>query len=196
MIYFIEAAGTDLVKVGYAIDAAKRLRDHQIGCPLKLQLIAAFDGGPALERRAHKALGKSSRGEWFPRKQAMQLARAWRRAGPVAVEAFVRWRSNEHAARAWHRNFVRKASVRVAAGIAREALALPPHQISRITGLTVRTWQSVIDLERLPAAHHIVNSLSWHGPRHVRNLLWSAQRLELIPQMQAIVDEDDARRAS
>ncbi len=67
MIYFAQADGTDLVKIGCtAGDPTKRLRELQTGCPQPLKLIAAVDGGEADEARWHRDFAADRvNGEWF-----------------------------------------------------------------------------------------------------------------------------------
>jgi hypothetical protein len=92
MIYFVEAAGTEWVKVGFASrNVEGRLNDMRPGCPFELRLIAVFDGVRATERSIHEALSESrGRGEWFKRPAAMQLLRAMRKVGNCAIDHFAR----------------------------------------------------------------------------------------------------------
>lgn len=67
MIYFAQADGTDLVKIGFtAGDAIERVSDLQTGCPHKLSVLAAVEGGERDEARWHKEFAAERvQGEWF-----------------------------------------------------------------------------------------------------------------------------------
>lgn len=65
-IYFARAEGTDLVKIGYAVNASTRLRYLQAGCPHTLRLVRVEEGGRQTEaalRRRYKA--QQIEREWF-----------------------------------------------------------------------------------------------------------------------------------
>jgi len=69
MVYFIRAGETGAVKIGYVQagrSIERRLVDLQVGNPDELHLLAVAEGGPALERKLHRAFSESRiRGEWF-----------------------------------------------------------------------------------------------------------------------------------
>lgn len=54
------------VKIGFAVDAKKRLRELQVGCPIALELLASapgtFDDERAIQRLFRARL---IRGEWY-----------------------------------------------------------------------------------------------------------------------------------
>lgn len=68
-IYFVEAQGTDRVKVGFTNrEVLDRLYDIRRTCPVPLILRATFVGGRLEEKKIHKNLfsrGWHSHGEWF-----------------------------------------------------------------------------------------------------------------------------------
>lgn len=66
-IYFIEAVGTGLVKIGFTNRwVSQRLRELQTTSPHHLQLLHAFEGTAGDERAAHVKFAKlHHRGEWF-----------------------------------------------------------------------------------------------------------------------------------
>ena len=67
-VYFIEAAGTDLVKIGIAAVPKDRLRELQTASPHKLSILATMPGGKAAEGRLHRHFaGSRATGEWFHR---------------------------------------------------------------------------------------------------------------------------------
>ncbi len=67
-VYFVEAVGLDVVKIGFARDIGERLRKIAVGCPAPLRLLGTMPGGPAKERDLHVALHASHvHGEWFRR---------------------------------------------------------------------------------------------------------------------------------
>jgi len=71
-VYFIEAVGLDLVKIGYARDIDERLRKLAPGCPAPLRLLGVISGGPSTERYLHVTLEASrAHGEWFRRGPAL-----------------------------------------------------------------------------------------------------------------------------
>lgn len=67
MIYFIEAVGAGLVKIGFTDgDPAKRLRQLQTGCPHQLRLAAATEGSISIEAVEHGRWAYlREQGEWF-----------------------------------------------------------------------------------------------------------------------------------
>lgn len=66
LVYFIEAVGLDLVKIGYAIDLQKRFTGMMTTSPAPLTLLGVLDGGPKLECALHEQLAAHrAHGEWF-----------------------------------------------------------------------------------------------------------------------------------
>lgn len=98
MIYFIEAEGTDWIKVGFASGkVGARVAELQVGCPFTLNVLDTFDGDMKAEMRVHRVLADArGNGEWFRRKDAMPLLRAIRRIGLRAVDHFARLNANLH----------------------------------------------------------------------------------------------------
>jgi hypothetical protein len=67
-VYFIEAIGTNRVKIGHAEDPEKRLAELQTASPFDLQLLFSFPGDEALEAQYHAKyahLRVRPNGEWF-----------------------------------------------------------------------------------------------------------------------------------
>lgn len=65
-VYVIQARGRAAVKIGYAKDIAKRLRQLQTGSPAKLKLIAVIPGDRDVERGLHDRFADHRlHGEWF-----------------------------------------------------------------------------------------------------------------------------------
>jgi hypothetical protein len=65
-VYFIQAEDGGLIKIGWALNPAKRLRDLQIGSPVKLKILATVEGRRADEAWLHRVFHDSRRhGEWF-----------------------------------------------------------------------------------------------------------------------------------
>lgn len=90
-IYVIRAGKTDLYKVGYAKDPAKRLRELQTGNGHKLALLAMWPGDQQAERRIHGALAQYRReGEWF------QLSPSQAQSIPAKDYYFERQAAVEH----------------------------------------------------------------------------------------------------
>jgi hypothetical protein len=172
MIYFIGAAGSNKVKIGYAKDCAKRLREHQIGSPVPLHLIAEFDGDPSDERAAHRAIGRRRQsGEWFPRGDAMRLKRAMERGGLAALPAFSRWRGNERRSHQHRLEINRKAVNHTARRIATAALSsFSEEQMKAETGLSAASWRNALEKGNLPNSGAILNSLNY-APAHVMALV-------------------------
>lgn len=71
-VYFIEAVGLDLVKIGYTADLTERLRKLAPGCPAPLRLLGTVPGGLQIERHYHERLAASrARAEWFHKSPAL-----------------------------------------------------------------------------------------------------------------------------
>ena len=67
-VYAIGAAGHRAVKIGWAANPAKRLRDLQCGCPIPLTALWAFpaDDAQGVERFLHRRFRhQRMQGEWF-----------------------------------------------------------------------------------------------------------------------------------
>lgn len=67
MVYFIEAVGTNRVKIGFTSgDAADRLRQLQTGCPVPLVVRAVIAGDQQTEASLHLRFAHLQQaGEWF-----------------------------------------------------------------------------------------------------------------------------------
>jgi hypothetical protein len=67
VIYFIEAIGAGLVKIGYTEnDPEVRLRQLQTGCPFPMRVLGSISGEPEDEAEIHqKFAGYRRHGEWF-----------------------------------------------------------------------------------------------------------------------------------
>lgn len=69
MIYFMRAAGTDMVKIGYTKDEAslgRRLKTLQTGHPWLLEIVRTIDGAQWAEGWLHEVFkADHHRGEWF-----------------------------------------------------------------------------------------------------------------------------------
>lgn len=81
-VYAIGVEGNDnsLVKFGYTKILAARLRDLQIGSPVKLAIVASDFGSRSHEKAIHKRLADDrSHGEWFRRSaRAIEIIQAMR----------------------------------------------------------------------------------------------------------------------
>jgi Meiotically up-regulated gene 113 len=66
VVYFIHCPAFKAIKIGFGIDAAKRLVTFQIGCPAELVLIGICQGGSVRESKIHQRFRRHRiRGEWF-----------------------------------------------------------------------------------------------------------------------------------
>ena len=67
LVYFIQAEGTNFVKIGVARDSIEsRLDSLQVGCPHQLKIIGQVDGSHKKERQLHNRFSHlRERGEWF-----------------------------------------------------------------------------------------------------------------------------------
>lgn len=68
-VYFIEAVGLDLIKIGFARNVSQRLADLQSASPVELRLLGIMSScGVVTEREIHRTLASHRvRGEWFSR---------------------------------------------------------------------------------------------------------------------------------
>jgi hypothetical protein len=65
-VYFIRAGEDGPIKIGFADDAATRLRELQTGNHLDLRIVATREGGRTQEALLHDYLDEDCiRGEWF-----------------------------------------------------------------------------------------------------------------------------------
>lgn len=65
-VYFIECGTTRRIKIGTAVDVARRFAVIQAMCPTKLTLRATIRGGVDVEGRLHSRFAEYRiRGEWF-----------------------------------------------------------------------------------------------------------------------------------
>lgn len=180
MIYFIRAEGSELIKIGYAKSSQKRLRQHQWSSPLRLSLIAEFEGERSDEQAAHRALSGGF-GEWFPRQDAMRLKRAMEAAGLSAIPAFARWKERERMVRARRRRFNERAYRHVVKNIACSALRIfNDEEMKAKTGLTSASWHNVASGRCAPNAMAVLNSITY-APSHLNNLFRVSARRHVVP---------------
>ncbi len=65
-VYFVEAVGTGLVKIGLSADPMKRVGSLRIACPVDIVVRAIVPGDRDLERSLHRRFAQHwARGEWF-----------------------------------------------------------------------------------------------------------------------------------
>lgn len=65
-VYFVEAVGLDMIKIGYALDLAKRFTAMMTSSPAALSLLGTLPGGPREEMELHERLAAHrAHGEWF-----------------------------------------------------------------------------------------------------------------------------------
>lgn len=65
-IYFFEAIGQSLMKIGYSIDPIKRFRQIQTSCPFPIRAVLIQPGTIQRERKIHSELSHlRTHGEWF-----------------------------------------------------------------------------------------------------------------------------------
>ena len=65
-VYFIQSERGGLIKIGFAQSPKARLRDLQIGCPVRLRILATVPGGCAEENALHFRFERArAHGEWF-----------------------------------------------------------------------------------------------------------------------------------
>jgi hypothetical protein len=65
-VYFVEAIGTNLVKVGRSVNPARRLGQLQLLSPVPLRVVGLIHGGSEVETIVHAGiLSLRSHGEWF-----------------------------------------------------------------------------------------------------------------------------------
>lgn len=65
-VYFIQAERTNMVKIGFSTNVAKRLRSLQTACSTKVRLLVAIPGNREAERAYHEQFSRSrEQGEWF-----------------------------------------------------------------------------------------------------------------------------------
>jgi hypothetical protein len=66
VVYFVEAIGAGVVKIGTTKSINTRLATLRVSSPHHLKLIGTIPGGRALERRLHKRYSQDRKaGEWF-----------------------------------------------------------------------------------------------------------------------------------
>lgn len=72
VVYFIEAVGLDLIKIGYALDPWTRFTNMMTMSPAPLSLLGVLDGGAKLECAIHEQLAADrAHGEWFHKTPAV-----------------------------------------------------------------------------------------------------------------------------
>lgn len=82
-VYFIEAVGLDLIKIGYALDLQKRFTNMMTMSPAALTLLGVLDGGPKLECALHEQLAAHrAHGEWFRKTPEVMAIVATARPSP------------------------------------------------------------------------------------------------------------------
>lgn len=114
MIYFIEAVGAGLVKIGFTErDAESRMRELQTASPHRLRLLTTMSGTASDEAELHAALAHLRvSGEWFRDEGELRLLR-WFAARVFGSQQ--RWRQESEATFARIREWMRLADLRHAA---------------------------------------------------------------------------------
>ena len=65
-VYFIESFQTQQIKIGWAYDPIRRLKEFQTGSPTEYTLLGTLPGNRTLERKLHLDFAEFHvRGEWF-----------------------------------------------------------------------------------------------------------------------------------
>ena len=97
MVYFIQAEGYDLFKIGYtASSLTSRLKSLQTGCPHKLVVFEGLvsDTPEVLEKEIHTRLAPHrQRGEWFAidQKTVLQIVWEYKSKPPKPIELDKQW---------------------------------------------------------------------------------------------------------
>jgi hypothetical protein len=93
-VYFIEAVGTDMVKIGYTCNTKDRLKKLQTASPHELRLVASCKASFLEEQRLHSRFAHCRvRGEWFERVPEIEAEIERLNSGcpvQVAVEAMIK----------------------------------------------------------------------------------------------------------
>lgn len=86
MVYFAQAEGCGLIKIGWATVPVLRIANIQNFCPLKLVILLQVVGNGRMERKVHAQFAGARRhGEWFePVPELLALIEEWRLAPPGA----------------------------------------------------------------------------------------------------------------
>jgi hypothetical protein len=90
VIYFIEAVGAGLLKIGFTDrDPLERLRELQTGCPHTLRLLGTCPGTQADERQFHELWATTrTTGEWFRIDDRLRWFLGWLEYGEKVVTPF------------------------------------------------------------------------------------------------------------
>lgn len=65
-VYFLQAEGTGLIKIGFSKNPGRRFRNARAFASEPLRLLGLHPGGRRLERKLHRAFrAECSHGEWF-----------------------------------------------------------------------------------------------------------------------------------
>lgn len=83
VVYFIELAGHNFVKIGFTGQLAHRLSKIQTGSPFEVKLLLAYEANKEHERDLHARFNSDRvrvNGEWFRRSHAISefVSAAWR----------------------------------------------------------------------------------------------------------------------
>jgi len=77
VVYFIEAVGLDLVKIGYTEELIRRFKEIRTACPVKIQLVGFLNGDRSAEAHLHRQYKDyRAEGEWF--RVSQQTLDYWR----------------------------------------------------------------------------------------------------------------------
>jgi hypothetical protein len=80
-IYFVEAIGLDLIKIGYTANIVKRLATIQTYCPAPISIVLVMPGDIVEEKRLHTRCFRmfNVSGEWYRKNdRIMNAAHDWR----------------------------------------------------------------------------------------------------------------------
>lgn len=114
MIYFIEAVGANLLKIGFTErDPEERLKELQTGCPHKLRLVATTFGDRETERLWHDEYADlRTSGEWFRLDDRLRGYLWWLEYGEPEIEEL---RSSAAEVRRYHHDRLNDLDRRMAA---------------------------------------------------------------------------------
>lgn len=201
MIYFIEAVGTDWVKIGQSGNPADRFRDLQVASPHELKFMLVAEGSGREELRLHSILRfHRVRGEWFERSAVAPVVRLIRRKGMACLADLERLQIN-----------LRKEALRDVASadrvaalcerrLARHVLrTIPAEQSKSMTRITHRAWRKTLTGETRLSGRALVHSLSY-APQYFSRAVKArtgkslVQARPVVARYQGIIAEADAMR--
>jgi hypothetical protein len=173
-IYFLACDDARLVKIGYAVNVDKRVKQLRTGNPFPMRLLGWLPGSRSDECLIHDALMQHRRRwEWFDAEPAAAFLSEChnRDLGAVAAEWRATYERETSASVARIRKDVARACALFAMAIDHEIRTRGMAELSAGTGISPKVLQRFADGSKRVAPEHLLSLASYLGPPFMSEVL-------------------------